>query len=80
VSLPVFTSHSLIVLSPLAEASVWLSGLNATAKTWPSCPFRVAVFLPLATSQSLAVFSMPPEASSLPSGLNDTEETASVCP
>ena len=40
-SLPVATSHSLIVLSLLPEASVLPSGLNATDETRPPCPLRV---------------------------------------
>src|SRR5947209_5603365 len=79
-SLPVFASHSLIVLSVLAEASVFPSGLNATEYTSDVCPLRVARSLPVFASHSLIVWSHLPEASVLPSGLNATEVTIHVCP
>ena len=79
-SLPVATSHSLIVWSLLPEASVLPSGLNATDHTPPVCPLRVACSLPVATSHSLIVWSPLPEASVLPSGLYATEYTQLVCP
>ena len=41
-SLPVATSHSLIVLSQLPEASVLPSGLYATEHTVLVCPLRVS--------------------------------------
>jgi len=56
-SLPVATSHSLIVLSALPEASVLRSGLNATEKTGIVWPRRMASSLPVATSQILAELS-----------------------
>src|SRR4051794_16172599 len=79
-SLPAATAHSLIVLSPLAEASVLPSGLYAMDDTPSVCPLRVAFCLPVATSHSLIVLSLLAEASVLPSGLKATDDTPSVCP
>src|ERR1700722_17735084 len=63
-SLPVFTSHNLIVLS-LPEANVLPSQLKATDHAILVCPLRVASSLPASTSHSLIVSSKPPEASVL---------------
>src|ERR1700712_3843464 len=75
-----FTSHNLIVLSWLPEASVLPSGLNATELMARVCPFKVVLSLPALASQSLIVLSRDAEASILPSGLNATHDTHSVCP
>src|SRR5262249_8627529 len=74
------TSQSLMVLSPLPEANIVPSALNATHRPSPVCPLRVASSLPPATSQSLIVPSSHPEASVLPSGLKARAETWSACP
>src|SRR5438046_1096053 len=79
-SLPVATTHTLIVLSSLAEASILPSGLKATEPTESLCDLRVACSLPVRRSHSLTVVSQVAEASVLPSGLNATEHTAFVCP
>src|SRR5262249_20796410 len=79
-SLPVATSHSLIVLSSLAEASILPSGLKATEPTESPCDLRVACSLPVRRSHSLTQLSQLAEASVLPSGLKATEHRASVCP
>src|SRR5205807_2211793 len=52
---PLFTSHSLIVLSSLPQASAWPSGLNATEEAGAPCPLRVASSLPVATPQTSIV-------------------------
>ena len=77
-SLPVATSHSLIVRSKPAEASVLPSGLNDTDDTTNVCPFSVARSLPVGASQSLMVMSSLAEARVLPSGLHATEVTLCV--
>src|SRR3989442_796851 len=74
------TSHSLIVLSQLAEARVLPSGLYATKDTGFSCPRRVACSLRVATSQSVIVLPWFPAASVLPSGLKATDLTQSAFP
>src|SRR5437764_611427 len=73
-------SHNLIVSSPLAEASVLLSGLYVKEYTALLCPWSVSCSLPVLTSQSFMVLSTLPEASVLPSGLNATQITKDVCP
>src|SRR5262245_20743415 len=80
VFLPVRTSHSLIVLSTLPDASVLPSGLKATRMASSVCPSRVATALPVAASHTLTVLSVLAEASSLPSGLHATELTDLPCP
>ena len=48
VSWPVAASHTFTVLSQLAEASRWPSGLNATLLTLLVCPLRVSISWPVA--------------------------------
>src|SRR5438874_10664778 len=67
------TSHNLIVLSLLAEATVFPSLLIATHETASVWPFNKAELLPLARSQIPIVWSALPEINFLPSGLNATE-------
>ena len=70
------TSHSLMVLSSLAEARVLPSGEKATESTASACPVRVARSWPVSTSHSLMVLSPLAEARVLPSGEKATELTA----
>src|SRR5262249_59434720 len=65
------TPHSLVALSPPADARVFPSGLNATEPTSPLCPVSVSCSLPVLTSHSLISFPLA-AASVLPSGLNAT--------
>src|SRR5262249_17273322 len=54
-SLPVSTSHKVIVRSSLPAARVLPSGLHDTEDTVCVCPLRVSFPLPVAASQSLIV-------------------------
>ena len=77
-SRPVVGSHSLMVPSSLAEASVFPSGEKATAQTIPACPlsvWRSEGLAASATSQTFTVPSQLPEARVRPSGENATEST-----
>ena len=76
-SLPVATSHSLIVWSAPPAASVLPSGLYARDDT--PLVLMVASSLPVATSHSLIVWSAFPAASVLPSGLYATEYAPWTC-
>ena len=67
------TSQSLTVRSAPPEASVRPSGENATDRTEPPWPSRLASSFPAATSQSLTCLSYPPDARSRPSGEKATE-------
>ena len=77
---PVAGSHSRTVPSSLALASWRPSGENATARTPPVWPSRVAVGWPVAGSQSRTVPSSPALASWRPSGENATPFTQPVWP
>src|SRR5262249_40106649 len=77
-ALPLATSHSLIVSSPLAEARVLPSGLYA--KEMHVVPRRSPASPPVTTSHSLIILSLPPEARVLPSGLKARDQTSWVCP
>ena len=55
-------------------------GENATAKTEPSCPARVAISLPVAASHSPAVLSIEPVRTRVPSCENATAVMEAVCP
>ena len=61
-----------MVMSPLADARVLPSGLNATAKMTSVWPRRVAVFLANGYIPKPNVLSYPPEATILPLGLYAT--------
>src|SRR5690349_16137802 len=73
-----FNSPGSLTIDPPAEANILPSGLNATERTMPVCPLRVARSLPVVTSHSLTVLSWLAEARILPSGLNATDITDSV--
>src|SRR5438552_2073277 len=73
------TSHSLMVLSVLADTSVLPSGLKATLKTALAWPVKgVLKGLRVATSQSVTFECLLPEASILPSGLKAIQKTSLV--
>ena len=55
-ALPLATSHSRTVLSPLPEASSFPSGEKATASTEFVWPLNARSSFPVATSHSSAVF------------------------
>src|SRR4051812_11535856 len=76
----VAASHSLIVLSPLAEAKVLPSGLKTTDSTLSLWPSNVTEASAVARSHSLIVLSLLAEASVLPSGLNARDRTEAVWP
>src|SRR5512136_1017371 len=93
VSSAVETSHRMIVLSTLPEASVWLhrsafasgglshSGLKAKLFTEPKCSNKgQPMGWRLATSHRMMVWSSLPEASVLPSELKATLHTSLECP
>src|SRR5215217_7426365 len=61
-SLPVFRSQILIVLSALPDASQRPSGLKASATIGPSCFCRLYSSCPESTSQTLIVKSLLPDA------------------
>ena len=69
---PLAASHSPIVLSELAEASVLPSGLHATVFTVPVVAAHVRSVCPLDVSHKRIVWSLLAEASVLPSGLHAT--------
>ena len=79
-SLPDDMSHTLVVPSPLPEASAWPSGEKATTTEVIQSvrPLRVRSSRPLATSQSFKP--SPPETSVCPSGEKATDLTKNVCP
>ena len=84
ISLPVKTSHNLIVLSSLALARILPLGLKATEFTPPDqedspCPLRVRGSL-LAKCQIFIVLSSLPLANVCPSGLKTTDITLFECP
>jgi hypothetical protein len=63
------------VLSLDPEANFLPSGLKATERTQPVCPFNIFSGFPVAKSQRITVLSADPEANFLPSGLKATEKT-----
>jgi hypothetical protein len=86
-SSPLATSHSLSVLSSLAESRRVPSGENATERTPTVCPSKLRISWPLAVSQSLILslvssnmtFALP-ETRHVPSGEKATDSTPSECP
>src|SRR5688500_11051875 len=68
----VWLSHNFTVLSSLAEARVLPSDENATDKTRPQWPERVATSLRVALSHNFTVLSSLAEARVLPSDENAT--------
>ena len=77
---PVRTSHSLMVLSPEADAKSALSGLNRQEFTSLSCPVSVWRQRPSRGSHSLTVLSTLAVARSVPSGDMSTPQTQLVWP
>src|SRR5262249_55366163 len=74
-------SQTFTVLSKLAEARCFPSGLNATRLTTPVGPRKVRTRSPLISAlQIRTVLSSPPEATHRPSGLNATPQTWAVWP
>src|SRR5262249_28423011 len=74
------SSHSLSVLSTLAETRNGPLGLKATELTQFLWPRKVYSACLVSRSQTLMTVFAPPETSSRPSALKATELTGPVCP
>lgn len=68
------------MVSILPEATILLSGENATKVTTSLCPFRVVWHYFEIASHNFIVLSAPPETINLPSGEYATEHTVDVWP
>jgi hypothetical protein len=72
--------HNLMVLSVLAEARVFPSGLKLTLMTQLLCPLRVVISFFVSRFHSLMVLSVLAEARVFPSGLKVTLMTSLLWP